>query len=364
MTEHTPAQRAAPNYKLRMILLTASAVVCILISFIVGRFTISIPEFILTLTSPIFAFIMDIFQGTFIYDTLSFLIPAYQSVSYQMASAVFSIRLPRILAAFFVGAALSTAGSAYQGMFQNPLVSPDILGASAGAGFGAALAIFSNLGGAWVTLFAFIGGLAAVGGSYIISRLSRGSATLSMVLGGILIGSLFSAGTSYIKLVADTNDQLPEITYWLMGSLAGSTISDVIFAGIVITIGIIPIILLKWRINLLTIGEDEAKSMGINTNRLRLIVITCATFITSVAVSISGIIGWIGLVVPHFCRMIFGYDYRRIIPASIILGGGFMLLVDDFARCIATIEVPIGILTAFIGAPVFAYLLIRGGKRS
>lgn len=186
-----------------------------------------------------------------------------------------------------------------------------------------------------------------------------------MVLAGILVASLFSASTSYIKLVADTNDQLPAITYWLMGSLAGATMEDVYFAGVVIVIGLIPLYLFRWRMNVLTLGEDEAKSMGgINTNLLRLIVILCATLVTAVAVSISGIIGWVGLVIPHFCRMIFGYDYRRIIPAAIIMGGGFLLLVDNFARTIATTEVPLGILTAFVGAPIFAYLLMMGGKRS
>ncbi|HJJ89236.1 MAG TPA: iron ABC transporter permease [Methanocorpusculum sp.] len=277
-------------------------------------------------------------------------------------SVLFNIRLPRIIAAVLVGAALSTAGAAYQGMFQNPLVSPDILGASAGAGFGAALAIYFYLDSGYITLFAFLGGLISVGIAYLISRLTRGSTTLSMVLAGILVGSLFSSATSYIKLVTDTNDQLPAITYWLMGSLSGATMDDVIFAGIVITAGIIPIYLLRWRMNVLTLGEDEARSIGLNTNLLRLIVIICATLITAVSVSISGIIGWVGLVIPHFCRMLFGFDYRRIIPASIVMGSGFLLLVDDLSRTIATIEVSLGILTAFVGAPIFAYLLMIGGR--
>jgi len=275
-----------------------------------------------------------------------------------------SLSIPRILAAILVGAALSTAGAAYQGMFQNPLVSPDILGASAGAGLGAALAIYFYLGTGMITIFAFAGGLVAVGIVYAISRLTKGYAILSMVLAGILVDSLFSASTSYIKLVADTNDQLPAITYWLMGSLSGTTMEDVYFAGVIIILGLIPLCLLRWRMNVLTLGEDEAKSMGINTNLLRLIVIVCATLITAVAVSISGLIGWVGLVIPHFCRMIFGYDYRKIIPAAIVMGGGFLLLVDDFARTVATVEVPLGILTAFVGAPIFAYLLMIRGKQS
>jgi len=284
--------------------------------------------------------------------------------AYRQWSVIFNVRLPRIAAVFLVGAALGTAGASYQGMFQNPLVSPDILGASAGAGFGASFAIINDMGPVMVAVFAFIGALLCVGIAYFISRLAKGNATLSLVLAGILVGSLFTAGMSYIKLVADTSSQLPEITYWLMGSFAGVTGGEVIFALIGILIGIIPLILLRWRMNVLTMGEDEARSMGVNTHRLRIISIICATLITAVSVAVAGVIGWIGLVIPHFCRMIFGYDYRRIIPAAIIFGGTFLLVVDDVARCIGTSEIPIGILTALIGAPIFAYLLITGGKRS
>lgn len=354
--------RKVPNYKLRFVLLCAAALICVLSSFAAGRFPISIVDVVLILLSQPVLFLTE--HLPFLTPYLDNFVSVLSSFDYATASVVLNIRLPRILAAFFVGAALATAGSAYQGMFQNPLVSPDILGASAGAGFGAALAILAGLGPVYITIFAFAGGLISVAAAYTISRFTKGSATLSMVLAGILVGSLFGAGTSFIKMVADTEDQLPQITYWLMGSLASETMSDVIFAGVVILAGIIPIFLLRWRMNVLTLGEDEARSMGINTHRLRFIVVVCATMITAAAVSISGIIGWIGLVIPHFCRMIFGYDYRRIIPASVIMGGGFLLLVDDFARCLTTIEVPIGILTAFIGAPIFAYLLMMGGKRS
>ncbi len=369
----TVQNRKQPNYKLRFILLILAAAACILLSFVVGRFSINMVDVLQILAS---AFLSAIYgsisyllspfpdiQNTFL-SILSRFIVSVDTWDYARYSVVINISLPRILAALLVGAALSTAGAAYQGMFQNPLVSPDILGASAGAGFGACLAIYLSLGSGMVTILAFAGGLIAVLVAYVVSRLTKGSATLSMVLAGILVGSLFSASTSYIKLVADTNEQLPAITYWLMGSLAGATMNDVIFAGIIIILGTLPIFLLSWRMNVLTLGEDEAKSMGVNTNRLRFVVIVCATLITAVAVSISGIIGWVGLVIPHFCRMLFGYDYRRIIPAAIIMGGGFLLLVDDVSRTIATTEVPIGILTAFIGAPIFAYLLMMGGKRS
>ena len=361
------SDRELPDYRLRFILLILAAFFCIIASFAVGRFSLGISDAVLILLSPAihFAMSMDVpILGDIVRILLSPLIPVAETWDDAMYSVVWNIRLPRILAALLVGAALSTAGAAYQGMFQNPLVSPDILGASAGAGFGAALAIYFYLGTGAITIFAFAGGLVAVGTAYAVSCLTRGNPTLGMVLAGILVASLFSAATSYIKLVADTNDQLPAITYWLMGSLAGATMGDVYFAGMVIIIGLVPLYLFRWRMNVLTLGEDEAKSMGINTHLLRLIVILCATLVTAVAVSISGIIGWIGLVIPHFCRMIFGYDYRRIIPAAVIMGGGFLLLVDDFARTIATTEVPLGILTAFVGAPIFAYLLMMGGKRS
>ncbi|HJJ55029.1 MAG TPA: iron ABC transporter permease, partial [Methanocorpusculum sp.] len=325
------SKRKAPNYKLRFLILILLAAVCFFISLGIGRFGLTPYEVIRIL-----------FSGIIPFDQMDF----------ADWSIIFNVRLPRICGAFLIGAALATAGAAYQGMFQNPLVSPDILGASAGAGFGAAFAIYTNQPSIMIAVCAFIGAIAAVLIAYGVSKLAKGSATLSLVLGGILVGSLFSACTSYIKLVADTNNQLPEITYWMMGGLSKIDMNDVIFALIGIGIGIIPLILLRWRLNVLTLGEDEAKSMGVNTNRLRLITIICATLITAVAVSISGIIGWIGLVIPHFCRMIFGYDYRRIVPAAIIFGGAFLILVDDFARNLATIEIPIGILTAFIGAPM------------
>ncbi|MDR0439259.1 MAG: iron ABC transporter permease [Methanocalculaceae archaeon] len=386
---HSSSDRKLPNYRLRFILLILSVVVCIVGSFAVGRYSLGISDVVLVFLSSLFSaansvfshydaffsiffsfypltVMMEMLSAFFagIFDLFPLTLPGPGTWDFAVYSVLFNIRLPRICSAILVGAALSTAGAAYQGMFQNPLVSPDILGASTGAGFGAAMAIYWDLGSCAITMFAFAGGLIAVGVAYLISHLTRGSATLSMVLSGILIGSLFSATTSYIKLVADTDDQLPAITYWLMGSLAGATVDDVIFAGIVIVIGFVPLYLLRWRMNVLTLDEDEARSMGVNTNLLRLIVIICATLVTAVAVSISGIIGWIGLVIPHFCRMIFGYDYRRIIPAAAIMGAGFLLLVDDFSRTIATTEVPLGILTAFVGAPIFAYLLMMGGKRS
>lgn len=276
---------------------------------------------------------------------------------------VFAVRLPRVAAATLVGAALAVSGAAYQGMFRNPMVSPDILGASTGAGFGAAVAILLGAGYFGISAAAFCCGLLAVAAAWLVSRLSRTNQTVALILAGMMISSLFSAGTSFVKLVADTQQQLPAITYWLMGSLSSVKDTDVLFLSIPVTLGMVPLLALRWRMNLLTLGEEEAQSMGVNTRRLRGTVIVCATLLTSASVAVSGMIGWVGLVIPHFCRMLFGYDYRRLIPAGALFGASFLLIVDDIARLVTTGELPLGILTAFVGAPLFVYLIVTGGGR-
>ena len=278
-------------------------------------------------------------------------------------AVVVNVRLPRVAAAALVGAALSTAGCAYQGMFRNPMVSPDLLGASTGAGFGAALGILLGLGYGMTTTLSFAFGLLAVILAYLISRVSKIQPTLAMVLAGVMISSLFTSGTSFIKLVADTTDQLPAITYWLMGSLTSVKARDVNFAFWPVAVGLVPLWLLRWRVNLLTVSEAEARSMGVDTAYLRVAVVLCATLMTAGSVAVSGMIGWVGLVIPHFGRMIFGQDYRRLIPASGLLGAAFLMVVDNLARTITTSEVPLGILTSFVGAPVFLYLILSGGSQ-
>ena len=281
----------------------------------------------------------------------------------EEASVVVQIRLPRILSAALIGAALSAAGASYQAMFRNPMVSPDLLGASTGACFGAALAILLGASYAVITASSFLFGLAAVGLTYLVGRLSRIRSTLAMVLAGMMVGSLFSAGTSFIKLVADTTDQLPAITYWLMGSLTATKARDVQFAAWPVLAGLVPLWLLRWRVNLLTVSEAEARSMGVHTGRLRVVVVLCATLMTAGSVAVSGMIGWVGLVIPHFGRMIFGQDYRKLLPASSLLGAVFLMVVDDLARTVTTSEIPLGILTSFVGAPVFLYLILSGGTQ-
>jgi len=272
-------------------------------------------------------------------------------------------RLPRIALACLVGCALSAAGVSYQGTFQNPMAAPDILGASAGASFGAALAIVLNLGGAWVTLFAFASSLACVGLVIFVGGRAKGKRVIGLILSGIMIGSLFSSGTSFIKLMADPADQLPAITYWLMGSLNGASTRDVLFALVPMVIGLVPLFALRWRINILTLGDEEARTMGVNAPRLRILVILCATLVTAAAVAVSGVIGWVGLVIPHLARRMVGNNYRHLMPASMLFGALFLLLVDDIARNAMATEIPIGILTSFIGAPFFIYLITREGER-
>ena len=276
---------------------------------------------------------------------------------------VFAVRLPRVAAAALVGAALAVSGAAYQGMFRNPMVSPDILGASTGAGFGAAVAILLGAGYFGISAAAFCCGLLAVAAAWLVSRLSRTNQTVTLILAGMMISSLFSAGTSFVKLVADTQQQLPAITYWLMGSLSSIKDKDVLFLSIPVALGMIPLLVLRWRMNLLTLGEEEAQSMGVNTRRLRGAVIVCATLLTSASVAVSGMIGWVGLVIPHLSRRLVGNDCRRLLPMACLFGAAFLLLVDDLARTLAATEIPIGILTAFVGAPFFIYLMVKGGDR-
>ena len=283
--------------------------------------------------------------------------------SNTQASLLLNHRMPRIILACLVGCCLAAAGASYQGVFQNPMAAPDILGASSGAAFGAALAILLDLGGTFIMLFAFAGSLGTVAMVMFVGSRARGKRVLGLILAGIMIGSLISSGTSMIKLVADPEDQLPAITYWLMGSLNGTSPADVWFVLIPMTVGLIPLFLLRWRVNILTFGDEEARTMGVNPKGLRAAVIFCATLVTAAAVSVSGVIGWVGLVIPHLTRRMVGNNYRHLMPASMLFGAIFLLLVDNVSRNLFATEIPLGILTSFIGAPFFIYLITRDGER-
>ena len=281
----------------------------------------------------------------------------------QAVTVLLNIRMPRVLAAAMVGAALAAAGAAYQTVFRNPLVSPDILGVSAGAGFGAVLGILLGLPVIAIQMLGFGTGLATVGLVLALSLALRGTGqVLVMVLCGIAVGALAGAGIALVKLLADPEQQLPAITFWLMGSLAGIKRPDIAAALPAMLAGLLPLLALRWRIGLLAMGEDEARAMGVPAGRLRLLVIACATLMTAAAVAMAGVIGWVGLMVPHMARLLTGPRFDRLLPASVLIGAGFMVLVDTAARSIAQIEVPLGILTAVLGAPIFVGLLARGAR--
>ena len=323
----------------------ASALLALfLLSFVVGRYGVPLGQVVRILLSGV--------------------LPLEQTWTDNMAIAVLNVRLPRILLACLVGCGLSAAGTGYQTVFQNPMAAPDILGASSGACVGAALAILTGQGAVMITVFAFLASLLSVALVYLVGNHTRGNRVVNLLLAGIMVGSLFSACTSYIKLVADPTNQLPQITYWLMGSLSGTRMGTVKFAAVCMAVGLVPLLLLRWRMNLLTLSPDEARAMGVHTDRLRLAVILSSTVLTAAAVSVSGMIGWVGLVIPHLSRRIVGSDCRRLMPMACLFGAAFLLLVDNMARCLTATEIPIGILTAFVGAPFFIYLMVRGGDRS
>lgn len=281
----------------------------------------------------------------------------------EASVVVWNLRLPRIGAGLLVGGALAAAGTAYQGMFRNPLVSPDILGVSAGAGLGASLAILLGLSLPMVQLLAFGGGLVAVGTVYWVSGLvRRHDPVLVLVLAGVAVGTLFGAGISLIKVLADPSVQLPSITFWLLGGLNGVNKEDLLLALPLVLLGLLPMMLLSWRINLLALADDEAAALGVDVQRLRRILIVAATLMTAAAVSIAGIVGWVGLVIPHVARLLVGAEFSRLLPTSLVLGAGFLVVADTLARSVAAIELPLGILTALVGAPAFIWLLARSGR--
>ena len=278
-------------------------------------------------------------------------------------TVVFNIRLPRVILAMFVGGSLAISGAAFQGMFQNPLVSPDILGVTAGGGFGAALAILLGGNTLAVQLSALCFGIAAVALTYLIARIYRTTPTLMLVLAGIVVGSIFSALLSLVKYVADPNQKLPAIVFWLMGSLSAVSTGEAVSTVPPMAAGIAALLAVRWRINVLSLGDEEARALGVRVEALKAIIIVACTLVTATAVSICGIIGWVGLVIPHVGRLLVGPNHRWLLPASLFLGAGYLTLIDDLSRTITSAEVPLGILTALIGAPFFAVMLrrARGG---
>jgi iron complex transport system permease protein len=308
------------------------------IAFAVGRYPVSLAE------------LLSVLSG--------------QQVSPAVETVVLQVRGPRVLAALLVGAALAAAGTAYQGMFRNPLVSPDILGVSTGAALGAVLGIFLSKGVILIQLFAFAGGLGAVGLVYWIgSRLRGHDPLLALVLTGVVIGTLLGSAIALLKYLADPYNQLPAITYWLLGSLASIAPREILYSIPFFLVGLVPMLLLRWRMNLLALPDDEARALGVDTRKLRILVVACATLMTASAVAISGIIGWVGLLIPHAARMLVGPDFGRLLPLAMLLGAAFLLAVDTVCRTIASIEIPPGVLTALIGTPFFLWLFALSRRR-
>jgi iron complex transport system permease protein len=317
---------------------TAVLFVGLLLAFTVGRYPVSVAEFFGVLLAKISGQSAD--------------------ASAAVQSVILQVRGPRVLAAVLVGAALAVAGTAFQGLFRNPLVSPDILGASSGAALGAVIGIFFSLGVLAIQTLAFAGGLLAVGAVYLIGSAVRArDPILVLVLTGVVVGALLGAGVGLVKYLADPYNQLPAMTFWLLGSLAAANVSDLLPLFGPVAIGTAVLILLRWRMNVMSLPEEEARSLGIATGPLRVAIVAAATLTTSASVATAGIIGWVGLVVPHLARSLVGPDFARLLPTAAILGGGYLLLIDTVARTVAEVEIPLGILTAVVGTPFFIWLL-------
>ena len=333
--------------RFRIWIMGIALIAAFFISMCIGRYAITPPDIVRIIAEHLTG-------ATSTYDVMT-------------TNVVMQVRLPRILLSIIIGAGLASSGASYQCLFGNPLVSPDILGVSAGAGFGASLAILLSAGNISIQLVALVCGLGAVGIVLVISRVRKKTELFMLVLSGVIVGAFFEALISFIKYIADPQNKLPAITIWLMGSLASASYRKLLIAAVTILPCILILIVLRWKMNLLSLSEEEATSLGVNVNRLRVVIILTATLMTAVSVSLCGIIGWIGLVIPHIGRFFIGHDHRGLIPSCVLLGGIYMLFIDGIARTLTAAELPLSILTAIIGAPFFAVMLHRtmgGGKGS
>jgi iron complex transport system permease protein len=317
---------------------TAVLIAGLLLAFTVGRYPVSLGDLLTVLLAKVTGQTAD--------------------VPTAVQSVVLQVRGPRVLAAALVGAALAVAGTAFQGLFRNPLVSPDILGASSGAALGAVTGIFFSLGVLAIQALAFVGGLVAVAAVYMIGSAVRArDPILVLVLTGVVVGALLGAGVGLVKYLADPYNQLPAMTFWLLGSLAAANVSDLLPLFGPVAFGTAVLIALRWRMNVMSLPEEEARSLGVPTGPLRVAIVAAATLTTSASVATAGIIGWVGLVVPHLARSLVGPDFARLLPTAAILGGGYLLVIDTLARTAAEVEIPLGILTAVVGTPFFIWLL-------
>lgn len=328
------------NLNIFLIFIIALIIVFI-ISIIMGRYSINISDLIYLLKLKI----------------LNLPLGEYKEID----TIIFKIRLPRILASILIGSSLAVSGTTYQSIFRNPMVSPDVLGAANGAGFGAAAGILLGFGYWGVQISAFAFGILAVFITYMLSTAlkKRGDPILMLVLSGIIIGSIFSSLISLTKYIADPDDTLPAITFWLMGSLSSIKFKDVLLLTIPVSIGIIPLIIFRNKLNIMAFGDQEAQSMGIDVNKSRTLFIICSTIITAASVSLCGMVGWVGLIIPHITRSIVGSNHNKLIMSSVFTGAIYLMLVDDLSRTLFSVEIPLGIITSLIGAPFFIYLLFQ-----
>jgi len=339
MSKHANSSPKKSKYYLLLVALIIISVITIISSFAIGYYKIPIK------------------------DILTFILKGEKHVPSNIAIIIKRIRFPRIVAAFMIGAGLSIAGASYQGMFKNPLVSPDILGVSTGAGLGAALAIVLDYPNIMIQLMAFVFGIVVVFLAYLIGTRTKYRQEVSLILAGTMLGTLCSSFITLIKYLADPYEKLPAITYWLMGSLSRVNNKALLFSVIPMVIGIVILYLLRWRLNILTLNDEEALAIGVNPKSVRLIAIIGATLISASSVCLGGIIGWVGLMIPHITRGLVGADYRRTLPISFLIGGTFLLIMDNLARTLYAMEIPLGVLTSLFGAPFFIVLIIRGGNR-
>lgn len=317
------------------ILISGLPLVLVFVSVFLGRYPVSVFDIIGLFLSP--------FTG--------------RNVDPTHVGVILHVRLPRVILGALVGGSLAVSGAAFQGLFRNPLVSSGMLGVSSGAGFGAALALILFDPFFYVYPLSFGFGLMAVFLCFFIGRVTGSTQAVTLVLGGVIVGSIFSALISFLKYVADPYDELPAIVFWLMGSLSRAEYSQILTAGLPMVAGSLGLMIIRWRLNILAMGDKEAHSLGLNVNLNRIFIIVCATLATAGAVCVSGVIGWVGLVVPHMGRMMIGNNNKDLIPVAFCMGAAFLVLVDDISRLISSSEMPLGILTSLIGGPFFIYLL-------
>jgi iron complex transport system permease protein len=326
-----------------LLIALAVLVAGLLVAFTVGRFPISPGELLDLAAAKLTGRVADVPE--------------------TVSNVIWQIRGPRVLVAALIGAALAVAGTAFQGLFRNPLVSPDLLGASSGAALGAVLGIYFSLGVFAIEAFAFLGGLVAVAAVYLIgSAIRTRDPVLVLVLTGVVIGALLGSVIGLLKYIADPYNQLPAMTFWLLGSLAATNVSDLARLFGPVALGTLILVALRWRMNVMSLPDEEARSLGVPTGMLRIAIVAAATLVTSASVATAGIIGWVGLVVPHIARTLVGPDFARLIPTAALLGGGFLLVIDTLARSATAVEIPLGILTALVGTPFFIWLLASVSK--